>query len=215
MGTNQESAKSSDLRIVPANQASSEDLDKIFGTRGEPGHCRCQWFQNPGKAFGALTDEERAEMLRVQTACSNPQAKKTSGLVGYLHGEPVGWCAVEPRTAYPRLRGSRIPWEGRDENKDSDDVWAAVCFVTRTGYRGMGVSRAMAAAAAEFARGRGARAVEGYPMLLPEGKKAMWGEMFVGSRSIFEQAGFAEVSHPTPRRLVMRIDFEGEHHEPA
>jgi hypothetical protein len=25
---------------------------------------------------------------------------------------------------------------------------------------------------------------------------------------VFAAAGFAEVSHPTPRRVVMRIDFE-------
>ncbi|MBV1777807.1 GNAT family N-acetyltransferase [Paeniglutamicibacter sp. ABSL32-1] len=207
METHQDSTKTADLRVVPANQASSEDLEKIFGTRGDPGHCRCQWFQNPGKAFGALTDEERAERLRAQTACGKPRAAQTSGLVGYLDEEPVGWCAIEPRTAYPRLLASKVPWAGREEDKEDPDIWAAVCFVTRTGYRRLGVGRAMAAAAVDFARGRGARAVEGYPMLLPEGRKPMWGEMFVGSRSIFEEAGFGEVSHPTPRRLVMRIDF--------
>ncbi|MET0871487.1 MAG: GNAT family N-acetyltransferase, partial [Paeniglutamicibacter terrestris] len=81
------------LRIVPANQASSEELGLIFGTRGEPGHCQCQWFQNPGKSFAALTDEERTERLRVATACGNPRAAATSGLIGYLADEPVGWCA--------------------------------------------------------------------------------------------------------------------------
>jgi hypothetical protein len=35
----------------------------------------------------------------------------------------------------------------------------------------------------------------------------MWGELFVGSRSMFAAAGFAEVSRPSPRRAVMRIDF--------
>jgi hypothetical protein len=32
-------------------------------------------------------------------------------------------------------------------------------------------------------------------------------ELHVGSRSTFAAAGFAEVSHPTLRRVVMRIDF--------
>lgn len=208
MGTPRQAAKHPALRVVPANLASTEDLALVFGSRGEPGHCQCQWFQNPGKAFGALTDEERAARLRTQSACGHPEATNTSGLVGYLGNEPVGWCAVEPRTAYPRLRTSRIPWSGRDEDKDDPGVWAAVCFVTRTGYRRAGVSRVMAAAAVDFARARGARALEGYPLLLPEGKAAMWGEMFVGSRSVFEEAGFTEVSRPTPRRSVMRIDFE-------
>jgi hypothetical protein len=35
----------------------------------------------------------------------------------------------------------------------------------------------------------------------------MWGELHVGNRSVFEAAGLAEVSHPTERRFVMRIDF--------
>jgi hypothetical protein len=29
----------------------------------------------------------------------------------------------------------------------------------------------------------------------------------VGSRSIFEAAGYQDVTHPTPRRFVMRVDF--------
>jgi GNAT superfamily N-acetyltransferase len=198
------------LRIVPANQASSIDLGLIFGTRGEPGHCQCQWFQNPGKSFAVLTDEELTERLRVATACGNPRAAATSGLVGYLADEPVGWCALEPRTAYPRLRTSRIPWNGREEDPDDEGVWALVCFVTRTGYRRRGISRAMVPAAVDFARERGASALEGYPILLPEGKAAMWGEMYVGSPSIFADAGFSEVSHPTPRRVVMRINFSAQ-----
>ena len=32
-------------------------------------------------------------------------------------------------------------------------------------------------------------------------------ELHVGSRGIFADAGFKEVSHPTLRRVVMRIDF--------
>jgi GNAT superfamily N-acetyltransferase len=125
-----------------------------------------------------------------------------------LDGEPVGWCAVEPRTAYPRLLlRTRVPWEGRAEEKTDDSVWAVTCFVTRAGYRRRGISRALARAAVDVARGRGARALEGYPMITQPGREITWGELHVGSRSIFAAAGFAEVSHPTPRRVVMRIDF--------
>jgi hypothetical protein len=44
-------------------------------------------------------------------------------------------------------------------------------------------------------------------MLIEPGKEITWGELHVGSRSIFAAAGFAEVSRPTLRRVVMRIDF--------
>jgi GNAT superfamily N-acetyltransferase len=152
--------------------------------------------------------EERQHRLRVQSECGHPRSKTTSGLVAYIDDEPVGWCAVEPRTAYFGLkRNFKIHWEGRTEDKDDDTVWAVTCFVVRAGYRRRGISRALARAAAEFARGRGARAVEGYPMLVGPGQDITWGELHVGKRSIFDGAGYEEVSHPSKRRVVMRIDF--------
>ena len=100
----------------------------------------------------------------------------TSGLVAYLDGEPVGWCAVEPRTAYPRLLlKTRVPWEGRAEDKTDDSVWAVTCFVTRAGFRRRGISRALARAAVDFARERGARALEGYPMITQPGQEITLG----------------------------------------
>ena len=62
-------------------------------------------------------------------------------------------------------------------------------------------------AAVTFARERGARALEGYPMITHPGHDIAWGELHVGSRSIFAAAGFSEVHQPTLRRVVMRIDF--------
>ena len=54
---------------------------------------------------------------------------------------------------------------------------------------------------------RAAKALEAYPMMTQAGKDVTWGELHVGSYSIFEEAGLTEVSHPTLRRYVMRIDF--------
>jgi len=125
--------------------------------------------------------------------------------VAYLAGEPVGWCAVEPRTSYARLlRSNRVPWVGRTEDKADDGVWAVTCFVTRTGFRRERISYALARAAVGFARARGARALEGYPTTT---KAALLGELHVGTHGAFVAAGFAKVSRPTLRRVVMRIDF--------
>ncbi len=44
-------------------------------------------------------------------------------------------------------------------------------------------------------------------MITEPGKEVTWGELNVGARQVFEDAGFNEVSHPTKRRVVMRIDF--------
>ena len=199
-----------ELLIVPANEASWEDIDAVFGERGEAHVCQCQRYKlSPGEAFKKVPVEERAHRLRTQTECDHPKSKTTSGLVAYLAGEPVGWCAVEPRTAYFGLmRNFKVHWDGRNEDKGDDTVWSVTCFVVRAGYRRRGVSRALARAAVDFARERGARAIEAYPMLVDPGHDVQWGELHVGKRSIFDAAGYSEVSHPSKRRVVMRIDFE-------
>ncbi len=198
------------VTIVPANEASCEDLQALFGTRGAAATCQCQRYKlRPRESFRSFPAEERARRLRAQTGCGHSQSETTSGLVAYLDGEPVGWCAVEPRPAYTGLvRNNRVPWEGRAEDKTDGSVWAVTCVFTRAGFRRHGVSRALARAAVEYAQRRGARALEAYPMLTEAGQEITWDELHVGTRSIFASAGLVEVSRPTKRRVVMRIDFK-------
>ena len=194
------------VRVVPANEASWADLQEIFGTTGDPGRCYCQWFKVRNRDWGT-SEAQRRDWLRQQTQCGNPAADRTTGLVAYLGTEPVGWVAVEPRTAYPRLAGSLMVWSGRAEDKADDGVWAVTCFVTRRGYRKMGISYALAAAAVDFARQRGARALEAYPLVTSAGETVSAAQLYVGSQQALAAAGFTEVSRPRPRRVVMRIDF--------
>lgn len=152
--------------------------------------------------------EELGFRLRTQTDPGHPESNTTTGLIAYLDREPVGWCAVEPRTSYPRLLlKTRVPWEGRAEDKGDDSVWAVTCCFTRAGFRRRGISRALVHAAVDHARLHGARAIEGYPMVLEPGQGVLPVELHVGLRSVFDDAGFTEVTHPTLRRVVMRIDF--------
>jgi GNAT superfamily N-acetyltransferase len=194
------------ISIVPANEASWDDLQTVFGTRGMAVRCQCQRYKlRPRESFTSFPAEERAHRLLQQTDSGHPESGGTSGLVAYLDSGPVGWCAVEPRTAYTSLlRTNRIPWEGRSEDKYDDSVWAVTCFFTRAGFRKRGVSRALARAAVDFARERGARAIEGYPIST---KNVILEELHVGTVGVFADAGFTEVSRPTLRRVVMRIDF--------
>lgn len=198
------------ITIVPADEASWDDIEAVFGARGDPSRCHCQRYKmQPRESWASVGAEELAFRLRLQIDGARPGT--APGLVAYVDGEPAGWCAVEPRTAYPRLlRDCRVPWVGRGEDKSDDGVWAVTCFVTRTGFRRRGVSRALARAAVDVARARGARALEGYPMVTEPGREIMPVELHVGSRSIFADAGFKEVSRPTIRRVVMRVDFSGD-----
>jgi hypothetical protein len=124
-------------------------------------------------------DEARADRLRAHAECGYADSDTTCGLVGYLGEEPVAWCAVEPRTAYVRL-SRQVTWAGRSEDKTDEGVWAITCLVTRTPYRWQWTE---------------------------PGKQITWGELHVGSRNAFAVAGFREVTRPTKRRVVMRLDL--------
>ena len=201
-----DATRTPELTIVPANEASSDDIQAVFGARGDPSRCWCQRFKmQPGESWRSVGPDELAFRLRQQTDCGHPKADATSGLLAFLGAEAVGWCAVEPRTEYARLlRNNRVPWEARDEDKADGSVWAVTCFVTRTGFRKRGIASALARATVDFAKQRGARALEGYPMTT---KEAILGELHVGTAGMFVAAGFTEASRPTRRRVVMRIDF--------
>jgi GNAT superfamily N-acetyltransferase len=198
-----------DLTIVPANQATWADLAAIFGS-ADSRRCNCQRFRSRGWFWDQATDEQRRAQLRDQTNCDDPEATSTAGLVAYLRdgGVPVGWVAVEPRTEYPRLLGLPTVWKGRPgEDKQDDGVWSVTCFVVRKGYRRRGITYALAAATVPYAKANGARALEGYAMRTQPGREITWGELHVGAVQVFTDAGFAQVSSPSVRRAVMRLEF--------
>ncbi|HLS41469.1 MAG TPA: GNAT family N-acetyltransferase [Ornithinicoccus sp.] len=194
------------ITVVPANLADWGEVEKVFGTRGPASWCWCQRYKlRPRESFGSFPAEERAHRLREQIDPGDPAAERTAGLLARLDGEPVGWCAVEPRPAYHGMvRNQKVPWQGRDEDPEDPGVWAVTCFVTRAGYRKRGVATALLHAAVGHARGHGAHALEGYPITTT---KVILEELHVGTVGMFEAAGFREVSHPTLRRVVMRLDL--------
>ncbi|HEX4788307.1 MAG TPA: hypothetical protein VH372_07575 [Actinospica sp.] len=65
----QDSARGGDsaISVVPANQATWDELQTVFGARGEAHRCQCQWFKTPAAEWHALGLEDRAERLRGQT----------------------------------------------------------------------------------------------------------------------------------------------------
>lgn len=194
------------LRIMPAHLASWPELATVFGARGMGSRCFCQRYKLArGETFAAVPAEARAQRLREQTGCGDPEAGATSGLLARLDTEPVGWCAVEPRPAYTGLtRTFTVPWAGREEDRSDPSVWAVTCLFVRAGHRRRGISRALAAAAVEHARAGGARALEAYPLTTTA---AVDEELHVGTVATFEAAGMRVVSRPTSRRAVVRLDF--------
>lgn len=162
--------------------------------------CRCQALKVPGWIWRDTTQEERDAALLEQTGCGT--SGPTSGLVGYVDGEPAGWVAVEPRENYPRIWARQKSWMRTDP--DLEGVWSVTCFVVRRGFRRQGLMYELAAATIEYGRQVGARVLEGYPTEPPPGKTVIWDEASVGLLQVFLDAGFEVEASPTLRRRVVR-----------
>ncbi|MCM0619138.1 hypothetical protein [Nocardioides bruguierae] len=184
---------------LPANRATRGDVDAVFASSTAQ-RCRCQGLKAPGWIWRDTTQDEREAAQVEQTACGTDGP--TSGLIGYLDGEPAGWVAVEPREQYPRIWSRRQPWMRMDP--ELEGVWSVTCFVVRKEMRGLRVMYDLAEATVEHGAQVGARLLEGYPMEPPPGKKVIWDEASVGLLQVFLHAGYEVTASPTLRRRVVR-----------
>ncbi|WP_228942117.1 GNAT family N-acetyltransferase [Nocardioides sp. Leaf374] len=184
---------------LPAHRASAEDVAAVFAAGGAS-RCRCQGLKAPGWIWRDTTQEQREAALVAQTACGTDGP--TSGLVGYVDGEPAGWVAVEPREHYPRIWSRKQPWMRQDP--ELPGVWSVTCFVVRSGWRRAGLTYELAAATVEYGAQVGAHVLEGYPIEPAPGRTVIWDEASVGLLQVFLEAGYEVVSSPTLRRRVVR-----------
>ena len=195
-----------ELRVVPANAAPFADVEAVFGTRGDPAHCWCQWYKIPGSDWRSVGDEA----LRDRLASQLESSEVGPGLLAYDGDTPVGWCAVEPRPNLVRLPRSRIIAGGTPDPDFTDStIWAVTCFVVPRAHRRRGVGQALAKAAVAYAREHGARIVEGYAIDPSVREKSPAAELFHGTVTMFESAGFSEVARPKADRAIMQLVLRG------
>jgi GNAT superfamily N-acetyltransferase len=183
-----------ELQVHPLTGDRWDDLVTLFDRPGDPRGCWCMFWRVRGREFEQLWGQG-AKAAFHQVVDRGPPP----GLLAYRDGAPVGWCAVAPREAYPRVLRSRTigPLE------DTPAAWAVVCFYVVRGERRGGVAATLLAAAVDFAAEHGASSVEGYPRDTGGARRGA-NELFVGSLAMFRAAGFEEVARNSPRRPVMR-----------
>ena len=207
----------SEIRVVPVSESPWDDVRTVFGTRGDPSTCWCQYFKVDAVAWKAKDHAaafERAlcEQVDAARALSASSAPTTGpGVIAYLGSEsegwqPVGWAAVEPRTAYPRILAGRMMPGTADPDAADGSVWAVTCFVVRVGFRRRGVAAALLAGAVDEARRGGARVVEAYPVDTG-GQKVSSADLYHGPLSAFEAAGFDVSGRPVEGRAVVRLEL--------
>lgn len=127
------------------------------------------------------------------------------GIIAWMAGQPIGWCACGPRSRYVTQSGpSRLL---RDRESDEDDaVWLMPCIFVHAESRGQGISQALMRSAVDLACQAGALAIEGWPTTESDPTSA---NAFVGRESVFAELGFRRVASPEPQRVIMRLELTG------
>jgi GNAT superfamily N-acetyltransferase len=189
------------IEVKPATLARFADVATILGPKNpQSSVCWCLSHRIDAKTNQSLVGPERGEF--VKKLC---RRRTAPGVLAYDGGEVVGWAAVAPRSELPFARSTKIP------HVDDLPAWSVWCVRVRPGHRGKGISHALLEGAVAYARAKGAPAIEGYPVD-NQGKKVDLTMAYVGTRGLFERAGFTKaadtdaVSGGIPR-VVMRLDL--------
>jgi GNAT superfamily N-acetyltransferase len=158
------------------------DVAAVVGTRRpDAAGCWCMAYRD-----SRVPNLERPAFM--ENLC---RSEPGPGVLVYVDGTVAGWCSIAPREQYRRLLRSRtIPLV------NEGDVWVAVCFVVRPGFRGHGLMHSLLAGAVAHADARGAEVVEGYPVETGGGRVDVISG-YVGTVELFEGAGFTRAAPTT------------------
>jgi GNAT superfamily N-acetyltransferase len=187
------------IEVRPASRF--DDVATMIGPkRPESNVCWCLSYRIPSKENVALAGSARGERVR-QLVREDPPP----GVLAYDGDEVVGWAAIHPRADTTFARNRKIP------HVDDLDVWSLWCIRVRPGHRGTGIAHHLIDGAVEFARTRGAPAIEGYPVD-NGGKKVDLTMAYVGTQKLFERAGFVKAADTESvingfPRVIMRLDL--------
>jgi GNAT superfamily N-acetyltransferase len=179
-----------DITVRPAT--SFADVATLLGPKKSPDAnvCWCLSHRVDSATNTSLVGTARGDYVRRLT-----RRKVAPGVLAYVAGEDgdevCGWAGVAPRADLPIARSTKIA------AYDDQPVWNVFCVRVRPGFRGRGISLALVEGAVEFAAAHGAPAVEGVPVdNVVDGspQKVDLTMAFVGTRGLFERAGFTKVA---------------------
>jgi GNAT superfamily N-acetyltransferase len=185
-----------ELSFKPLKRNLWTDFEELFGPNGACAGCWCMFWKLRGKAYEETKGSETRQMHK-----SIVDSGVVTGLLAYLRGEVVGWIAIEPRDAYPKLAHSRAL-----KPVDVQPVWSVTCFFVAKKSRRRGVAVELLKAAVDHVKKQGGKIVEGYPVDAQKELAAPF--IYTGTASAFRQAGFKEVARRTPTRPIFRFIIE-------
>src|SRR5687768_12179837 len=118
------------LTFHPLTAERWPDLERLFGVRGACGGCWCMVWRLPRSTWEKQKGEGNRRAFEQVVKKGIPP-----GILAYSGDEPIGWCAVAPRSAYPVLDRSRVL-----KPVDETPVWSVSCLFVAKEFRDKGAS---------------------------------------------------------------------------
>ena len=169
------------------------DFERLFESRGAPKYCWCMVWRNPPPGEDKSSRPNKKRSIEKIIKSGTPV-----GIIGYIEGEPTGWCSIAPKPTYRSgIGGIEVP------NEPPESVWSIACFFVPRRLRGLGIGEQLLHAVVDHAGARGAKSVEAYPVD-PDSPSYL----FMGFVPMFERAGFKKVGTAGTRRQVMRLQLD-------
>ncbi len=181
------------FEYLPLTKNRWKDFEKLFGERGACGGCWCMYWREKNSEFKKKKGKGNKRAMKALV-----NKNKTVGILAYLNNKAVGWCSVSPREDFIRLENSKVL-----SPVDDKPVWSVSCFFIDKEYRQQGLSTELLKGAIDFAKKKGAKILEGYPVV-PYSEKIPAAFAWTGFSSAFEKAGFHEVARRSKNRPIMR-----------
>jgi GNAT superfamily N-acetyltransferase len=171
-----------------------DDVVKLFGPNGAHSGCWCQWFKVTNREFDELGNAGKRAAFKDQV-----DAGHMPGILAYHEGQPVGWCAIEPRERYGRLARSPVT-----KPLDEQPVYSLTCFYVDKHFRRRGITGGLIKAAIKHVKAQGGNMIEAYPK---DPKQPISNQdAYYGLMSTFKRLGFKEVARRSETRSMMRLE---------
>lgn len=180
--------------IEPLTKDNWAGFVELFGEKGACGNCWCMFYRLGNKEYqSGKADQGNKKAMKKIVWEDRP-----AGLLGFVEGQAIAWCAFAPREDFIRLEKSRV-----HKRIDDKKVWSVPCIFIHKDFRRAGVAEKLLKEAIKYAGENGIKILEAYPVIPGQGKLPDSFAWF-GFLKSFERAGFEIVDRTSKNRPMVR-----------
>lgn len=207
-GSHAENHATAPIVVRPLDPSRLDAMRALFDACSSGCFCRYWHFEgtkNDWLERCALRPEENARELESAVRQGDPAGFGLLAFEGAAEGRAdgpaLGWMKLAPRVTLPKLR--RLPVYRSLDLGPEDTTWSIGCMLVRPEARRRGVARALVTGAEDFARMRGAAAIEAYPRrsTVPLHDEEAW----QGPESVFASLGYEAVVDVAPYPVYRKV----------